>query len=56
MLQPFVTLEKSRNDSQYGHGFGLAIVNKIMQWHGGQCHIAESPIGGTRVSLFFKAD
>ena len=53
IFKPFIRLDKSRNKSSGGFGLGLAIVQRIMQWHQGECIVAESPMGGARFTLSF---
>lgn len=50
-LKPFVRLDSSRSRSLGGSGLGLAIANGVAVKHGGQLTIADSPIGGARLSL-----
>lgn len=51
-LQPFNRLEQSRNKSSGGFGLGLAIVNRIVQWHQGQLLIANSSeLGGAKITI-----
>ena len=51
LFEPFTRLEGSRGRSSGGVGLGLAIVKSIAEWHGGEARIAESPLGGARVSI-----
>jgi two-component system OmpR family sensor kinase len=52
LFQPFT---RGHNDSQKpGFGMGLAIVARIAAWHNAQIKIAESEIGGAKVSIIFK--
>jgi two-component system, OmpR family, sensor histidine kinase RstB len=51
LLQPFERMEASRNRATGGFGLGLSIVAMIMAGHGGRVEIADSPMGGARVSL-----
>ncbi len=51
VLQPFTRLEQSRNRQTGGYGLGLAIVQRIMRWHGGTISIDQSPLGGARLTL-----
>ncbi len=47
LTEPYVTTRSK------GTGLGLAIVKKIMEDHGGELVLEESPSGGARVSLVF---
>ena len=51
LLEPFARLDASRVRDAGGVGLGLAIVKSVAEWHGGSVRIADSPLGGTRVSL-----
>ncbi|WP_175108459.1 sensor histidine kinase, partial [Pararobbsia alpina] len=51
---PFVRLDSSRGGD--GHcGLGLAIVNRLVQQHGGDCTIRNSTDGGLVVTLRLPA-
>ena len=51
LFEPFVRLDRSRDRESGGFGLGLAIVRQVARWHGGDARIAESPLGGARVSI-----
>lgn len=51
IFKAFTRLEKSRNKAKGGFGLGLAIVQRIMQWHQGQCNVSSSSLGGARFTL-----
>ena len=51
VFQPFVRLDTSRDRRTGGYGLGLAIVNRIMQWHNGEVKLSQSPQGGARFEL-----
>ncbi|WP_240220149.1 ATP-binding protein [Rheinheimera hassiensis] len=52
ILKPFFRLEASRNKQGGGFGLGLAIVQRIMQWHQGSISVSESAtLGGARFCL-----
>ncbi|WP_372767059.1 ATP-binding protein [Pseudoalteromonas sp.] len=46
VFKPFTRLDKSRNKKIKGFGLGLAIVQKIINWHNGKCYLEKSPLGG----------
>ncbi len=49
LFERFTRLEGSRGRDS--GGVGLAIVKSVAEWHGGEAHISESPLGGARVSI-----
>jgi two-component system OmpR family sensor kinase len=48
VLQSFVRLNPSAG-KKTGYGLGLAIVNRAIQWHGGEVQVTDSPLGGARI-------
>jgi signal transduction histidine kinase len=51
LFDPFTRVEGSRGRDSGGVGLGLAIVKSVAEWHGGEAHISDSPLGGARISL-----
>ncbi len=51
IFEPFIRLDSSRSRDSGGIGLGLAIVNRVMTWHGGQVKISDSPLGGARFTI-----
>ncbi len=51
VFKPFVRLDKSRAKDDGGFGLGLAIVQRIVQWHQGDCKVAQAKLGGARFEL-----
>jgi signal transduction histidine kinase len=51
LFEPFARVEGSRGRDSGGVGLGLAIVKSVAEWHGGEAHISDSPLGGARVSI-----
>lgn len=52
VLKPFFRLEASRNKQGGGFGLGLAIVQRIMQWHQGSISVTESAtLGGANFCI-----
>ncbi|MGH8822954.1 MAG: sensor histidine kinase [Jiangellaceae bacterium] len=47
----FVRLDDSRARDDGGAGLGLAIVTELVAAHGGDVAVADSPLGGARVTL-----
>lgn len=46
VFKPFTRLDKSRNKKIKGFGLGLAIVQKIINWHEGECYLESGPLKG----------
>lgn len=52
IFTPFIRLDDSRTRASGGHGLGLAIVQKIVHWHGGDIEVSGSDaLGGARFTL-----
>ena len=51
VLRPFVRLDESRNSDTGGVGLGLTIARDIARGHGGDLMLADSPLGGLRVTV-----
>jgi len=51
IFEPFTRLDTSRTRASGGHGHGLAIVHRIMEWHQGEVYVDVSPLGGARFCL-----
>ena len=52
VFKPFFRLDKSRNLNQTGVGLGLAIVEDIINSHGGNIQLAKSKHKGLQVKIF----
>ncbi len=53
VLKPFYRSEGSHHQGR-GHGLGLAIVERIAQWHGATLQLSESAaLGGLKVTVVF---
>ncbi len=48
IFEAFMRLDASRDRGAGGYGLGLAIVQRISQWHGGDVTVECSPLGGAR--------
>ena len=52
IFEPFFRLESHRNRDQSqpqgGYGLGLAIAQRICQWHKGNCSLSDSTLGGCK--------
>ncbi len=53
VLEAFKRLDASRDRDTGGYGLGLAIVQRISQWHGGDIRVEDSPLGGARFTIFW---
>lgn len=51
VIRPFVRVEPSRSNATGGQGLGLAIVNNIVQAHGGEMHLSNRAEGGLKVVI-----
>jgi len=51
VFEPFARLDASRARASGGFGLGLAIVKQVARWHGGDAYLADSPLGGARVTI-----
>ncbi|MGD9212012.1 MAG: ATP-binding protein [Desulfobacteraceae bacterium] len=51
IFEPFTRLDASRSRDSGGFGLGLAIVQRVIQWHDGNVSVAFSPLGGARFTL-----
>ncbi|MEH6473481.1 MAG: ATP-binding protein, partial [Halopseudomonas sp.] len=56
VLQPFERVDNARTRKSGGHGLGLSIVKEIVKQHQGRLSISESPLGGTRISIYLPLD
>jgi two-component system sensor histidine kinase RstB len=46
IFEPFASLDESRSKRLGGIGLGLAIVTRIMAWHGGRVTVGDADLGG----------
>ena len=51
VFKPFVRLDKSRNLNQSSVGLGLAIVEDIINSHGGNIQLGKSKYNGLQVKI-----
>ena len=51
VFKPFFRLDKSRSLNQSGVGLGLAIVEDIINSHGGNIQLSKSKFGGLQVKI-----
>ena len=52
VFKPFFRLDKSRSLNQSGVGLGLAIVEDVINSHGGNIQLEKSKFGGLQVKIF----
>ena len=52
VFKPFFRLDKSRSLNQSGVGLGLAIVEDIINSHGGSIQLGKSKFDGLQVKIF----
>lgn len=55
IVRRFGRLDEARNADVGGAGLGLAIVASVARAHGGEVVVADSPLGGARISLRLPA-
>jgi signal transduction histidine kinase len=51
VFEPFWRGDQSRNRKTGGFGIGLALVQRIARWHGGDASVSKSPLGGARFEM-----
>ena len=51
VLRPFVRLDSARSPHAGSTGLGLTIARSIAHEHGGDLHLADSPMGGLRAVI-----
>ena len=51
VFKPFFRLDKSRSLNQSGVGLGLAIVEDVINSHGGNIQLSKSDMGGLQVKI-----
>jgi len=55
IFEPFHRLDSSRSRDTGGHGLGLAIARRVLDLHGAQVTVGESPLGGARFEVRFES-
>lgn len=51
IFEAFKKQDNTRDRKSGGFGLGLAIVHRIVQWHGGHVEVTDSPLGGARFQI-----
>jgi signal transduction histidine kinase len=51
VFNAFKRLDSSRGRGTGGYGLGLAIAQRISEWHGGEISVVDSPLGGARFKI-----
>lgn len=55
IFSAFTRLDRSRDRSTGGYGLGLAIARRVLELHGGTAIASDSPLGGARFTLNWRA-
>ncbi|KAG0763139.1 hypothetical protein G6F22_018483 [Rhizopus arrhizus] len=55
IFEPFIRLDESRDRGTGGTGLGLAIVSRVARWHNGMALATDSPLGGARFVVSWRA-
>lgn len=55
VFSAFTRLDRSRDRSTGGYGLGLAIARRVLEMHGGTACAQQSPLGGARFTLSWRA-
>jgi signal transduction histidine kinase len=55
IFKPFARLDTARDRESGGIGLGLAIVQQIARWHGGQVFVEHASTGGARFIICWPA-
>ena len=55
IFSAFTRLDRSRDRSTGGYGLGLAIARRVLELHGGTAFAGNSPLGGARFTLCWRA-
>ena len=50
-LNRFARTDASRSRGTGGFGLGMSIIHRIVQAHGGELELGDSPLGGLRVRI-----
>lgn len=56
IFEPFTRLDSSRSRASGGYGLGLAIVSRIVKWHGGTISVTDGTLGGARFTLSLRTE
>lgn len=51
VFKPYIRLDSSRSRGSGGFGLGLAIVHRVVTWHGGRASVTQAPLGGARFTI-----
>jgi signal transduction histidine kinase len=56
IFMPFHRVDSSRSRDTGGYGLGLAIAKRICELHHAQLQVDDSPLGGARFVVRFRAE
>ena len=56
IFEPFVRGRQPARQSIGGHGLGLSIASRIVDWHDGRIELSRSPTNGARFSVIWPLD
>jgi two-component system sensor histidine kinase RstB len=56
IFEPYVRGRQPEHRPSAGHGLGLSIARRILDWHGGRVELSRSPARGARFSLVWPLD
>ncbi len=56
VFDAFVRLRHEEKDNKSGFGLGLAIVRRIVRWHGGEVRVGPTSVGGATFLLCWTVD
>lgn len=54
IFEPFASLDESRSKRLGGIGLGLAIVARVMAWHGGRVTVGDADLGGALFTTWWR--
>lgn len=55
VFEPFIRAGGGKKEKSSGHGLGLAVAAKAVEWHQGSISVSDSPLGGARFCISWPA-